>query len=431
MNKISLNKGFISRIKNILFPFYKSEEIKKIFSILEANQPKNKKVAMFVGGCVRNYLNNELINDIDIATIFQPEEIKRKFSKTKVQVIDTGIEHGSVTLLLNKKKFEITSLRKDIKTDGRHAEVIFTDDWEKDSERRDFTINAIYLDRKGKIFDPQQGVKDLRNKVVKFIGDPSKRIQEDYLRIIRFIRFTLQYNQQYFEPSTIEAIKLNLYGINNLSKERVLDEIFKILRLNNFVKIEKNNELKVIFSIIFPELKNLDYLKRIDLIPNSELPKIDFKTILALLLIDGSNNHEYFCHKYKVSNLIRERLNILSQSLKKYETDKNFFKKNIKKNIYYLGKEIMKEISLLVFCKNARLRYEELKKIISNIENTKIPKFPYNGEYLIKKGFVEGKQIGRALKELEMKWIENDYNLPEKNIASIISKIKKSDILNF
>ena len=91
----------------------------------------------------------------------------------------------------------------------------------------------------------------------------------------------------------------------------------------------------------------------------------------------------------------------------------------------------MKEISLLVFCKNARLRYEELKKIISNIENTKIPKFPYNGEYLIKKGFVEGKQIGRALKELEMKWIENDYNLPEKNIASIISKIKKSDILNF
>ena len=133
MNKISLNKGFISRIKKFLFPFYRSEEIKKIFSILEANQPKNKKVAMFVGGCVRNYLNNEIINDIDIATIFQPEEIKRKFSKTQIQVIDTGIEHGSVTLLLNKKKFEITSLRKDIKTDGRHAEVLFTDNWEKDS----------------------------------------------------------------------------------------------------------------------------------------------------------------------------------------------------------------------------------------------------------------------------------------------------------
>ena len=115
-------------------------------------------------------------------------------------------------------KLELTTLRKDIKTDGRHAEVEFTDDWEQDSERRDFTINAIYLDINGKIFDPQLGVKDLMNHTIKFIGDPQKRIEEDYLRIIRFIRFSLEYESK-IEQTTIEAIKMNLDGIRKISKE--------------------------------------------------------------------------------------------------------------------------------------------------------------------------------------------------------------------
>ena len=185
MNRISSNNNLIQKIKKIFFPFYKSKEISEIFNILETKQPKEKKVAMFVGGCVRKYISGEEIDDIDIATIFSPKEIKEKFKNTKVEIIDTGTDHGSVTLLLNKSKFEITTLRKDIKTDGRHAEVSFTDDWQIDSERRDFTINAIYLDRKGNIFDPQLGKKDLENKVVKFIGDPGERIKEDYLRILK------------------------------------------------------------------------------------------------------------------------------------------------------------------------------------------------------------------------------------------------------
>ena len=143
MNKILKNIKLFKQVKLLLFPFYRSPEIKKIFHILEKGQSKNKRVAMFVGGCVRKHILGEEVDDIDIATILSPDEIKKKFSNTDVKVIETGVEHGTLTLLLKNKKFEITTLRKDIKTDGRHAEVSFTEDWQLDSERRDFTFNAI------------------------------------------------------------------------------------------------------------------------------------------------------------------------------------------------------------------------------------------------------------------------------------------------
>ena len=128
---------------------------------------------MFVGGCVRKYILNEKIDDIDIATTLTPNEIIERFENSDVKVKKTGVEHGTLTLIVEDQKFEITTLRKDISTDGRHANVEFTEDWKEDSSRRDFTINAIYLDQNGKIFDPMSGVKDLKNNKIKFIGDPN------------------------------------------------------------------------------------------------------------------------------------------------------------------------------------------------------------------------------------------------------------------
>ena len=177
---------------------------------------------MFVGGCVRKYLQNEKIDDIDLATNLTPEQIKEKFKNSRFNVVDTGIKHGTVTLIYKKKKFEITTLRKDVETDGRHALVSYTDNWLEDSKRRDISINAIYLDENGKIYDPQGGVEDLRKKQVKFIGDPNKRIQEDYLRILRFLRFSIQYDSS-TDLETISALKHNLDGIIQISKERILD----------------------------------------------------------------------------------------------------------------------------------------------------------------------------------------------------------------
>ena len=202
----NFNLNLIKKIKKTFFPFYKNSELKFVFKKLQQDFPNEPKVAMFVGGCVRKYLSNEEIDDIDIATSLTTDQIKEKFKGTKFNIIDSGVEHGTVTLVSDQLKLELTTLRKDSKTDGRHAEIEYTDDWKKDSERRDFTINAIYLDINGKIFDPQLGVADLKNCNIKFIGDPQKRIEEDYLRIIRFIRFSLEYISE-IEQTTMKAIK--------------------------------------------------------------------------------------------------------------------------------------------------------------------------------------------------------------------------------
>ena len=217
---------------------------------------------MFVGGCVRKYILNEKIDDIDIATTLTPNEIIKRFENSDVKVKETGIEHGTLTLVFEDQKFEVTTLRQDISTDGSHANIEFTENWKEDSKRRDFTINAIYLDQKGKIFDPQLGSKDLKNDKVQFIGDPDKRIKEDYLRILRFLRFSIQYGSFDINDQIQKAIKLNLNGITKLSKERIYSELEKIIKLKNFYDLFKNKFLLDIFRLVFPEFIHLDRVKK-------------------------------------------------------------------------------------------------------------------------------------------------------------------------
>jgi len=243
---LDLSFDFIKKIKRSLFPFYKKKELKFVFKTLQEGFTNDKVIARFVGGCVRKYLTNDPIDDIDIATTLNTDEIKKRFKNTNFKIIDTGVKHGTITLVSDQFKVEITTLRKDVETDGRHAHVEYINDWQLDSERRDFTINAIYLDINGKIFDPQNGIIDLKNNNVKFIGNPQKRIEEDYLRIIRFIRFKIMYDGK-IETSTSQAIKLNLNGIKKISKERILVELFKILDLKNFINLNEKNYLKEIF----------------------------------------------------------------------------------------------------------------------------------------------------------------------------------------
>ena len=256
---LNLSFNFFKNIKNFFFPFYKNKELKFIFEKLQESIPENKVAARFVGGCVRKHLSKEKIDDIDIATILTTNQVKEKFKDTNLKVIDRGIKHGTVTIVSKNNKVELTTLRKDIKTDGRHAEVEYTDSWQQDSERRDFTINAIYMDINGKLYDPQMGTVDLKNKNIKFIGDPQKRIEEDYLRIVRFIRFKVMYDI-IVEPTTSDAIKQNLDGIQKISKERILIELLKILSLKNFLTINQSSNLREIFSMIFPEFLYLNRL---------------------------------------------------------------------------------------------------------------------------------------------------------------------------
>ena len=414
---LNISFNFINKIKRNLFPFYKDKELKFVFNKIQEGSSADTVTARFVGGCVRKYLSNDKIDDIDIATTLSAEEIKEKFLNTKFNIVETGIKHGTVTLVTDKFNLEITTLRKDVETDGRHAEVEYIDDWQLDSERRDFTINAIYLDINGKIFDPQMGTVDLKNNNVKFIGDPQKRIEEDYLRIIRFLRFKIMYNSK-VEPSTINAIKQNLDGIKKISKERILIELYKILDLKNFINLNDSTHLKEIFSLIFPEFENLKRLERLAKI--CDYAQVNRELLLAVLLIDEKNNHEYFAHKYNVSNNIKENLYISAKNIILIKGNKYFFNKDLKKNIYLNGKNHLINLNILNFVINEKLNFKDFSETLKKILQSKKQKLPVDGKYLMDNGMKQGSQIGRALKKIEEEWIKNDFKISEDQMKEII-----------
>ena len=409
----------INNIKKILFPFYKDQEIKEIFQVLNKDKKNN---AMMVGGCVRNFLNNEKIGDIDIATIFTPGEVIKKFSGSNFKIIETGLDHGTITLSKSGKNYEITTLREDLVTDGRHAKVSFTRDWKADSERRDFTINSIYLDQNGKIFDPQNGVQNLKEKKIKFIGDPQKRIEEDYLRILRFLRFSLQYKDFSKDDQTLKVIKQNLNGINKLSKERIFGELQKIVELENLEDIQSNKVFYEIFNIIFPELKYVNRLKGIESKEIKAFIKLENNLLFALLMIDDTDNHLYFSHKYKISNLLKEYLAFIHLHFIQAKKNKNFFGKDLKKNIFYHGKIRMISLAKFYFISKNKKNYLDLKNILNNISSISIPKFPITGTYLLEKGFKSGRKIGEVLKEAEKLWIKNNFDLKDEELSNLLKK---------
>jgi len=409
--------SFVKKIKRNLFPFYKNKELKFVFNKLQEGFTEDTIVARFVGGCVRKYLLNDEIDDIDIATILSSSEIKEKFKNTKFKIIDTGLKHGTITLVSNELKLEITTLRKDVETDGRHAEVEYIDNWQLDSERRDFTINAIYLDINGKIFDPQAGTIDLKNNNVKFIGDPQKRIEEDYLRIIRFIRFKIMYDTK-IEPTTNNAIKLNLNGIKKISKERVLIELYKILELKNFIVLHDNADLKKIFNLIFPEFENLQRLEKLKQIGN--LSQLSKTLLLSILLIDDKNSHEYFCHKYNVSNNIKDKLKLFDKNLRLIKENKEFFNKDLEKNIYLYDKNHLINLNILNFVISSKIKLNNFSETLKRIIRSKTYKFEIDGKYLMKYGMQEGSLIGKVLKEIEKEWMTNNFKISKERVKEII-----------
>ena len=414
---LNLNFKFIRYIFKNIFPFYRNKELRHIFELLQEGSSKKVVVARFVGGCVRKHLSGEKIDDIDIATILTTDQIKEKLKNENLKIVDTGTKHGTITLISKNFKLEITTLRKDIETDGRHAKVEYTDDWEQDSERRDFTINAIYLDINGKVFDPQMGTIDLKNNNVKFIGDPQKRIEEDYLRIIRFIRFRIMYGVK-VETSTENVIKQNLDGIKKISKERILLELFKILDLKNFLNINDSINLKEIFNLIFPEFLYLNRLAKLKKVNN--FSQIQRNIILAVLLIDEEDNHEYFTHKYNVPIKIKENLKKIASDIKNIKKNKDFFEKDLLKNIYINGKDHLVALNLIYFSINPKVKLKDFSYNLKKILKSNIPEFKINGEYLKKFGMEEGESMGKVLREIEDEWIRNNFKISNDKIEELV-----------
>ncbi len=409
----------VEKIKNFFSPFYKSEKTKKILQVLNSD---GNNQAMFVGGCVRNFLRKETITDIDIATILTPDEIINKFRNSDIKVKKTGIEHGTLTLVYDNQKYEITTLREDISTDGRHAKIKYTKDWNKDSKRRDFTINAIYLDQKGKLYDPQNGLKDLESHKVQFIGDPNDRIKEDYLRILRFLRFSIKYKSFDIDEKAQKAIKLNLIGITKLSKERVFSELKKIVETKNFCDLLKSEFLQSIFKLIFPEFLYFERTKNIEKLINSINIKVDSEIIFAIMLLDTSDNHKYFFHKYNLSKDIIKNLDLYSKLLKSSQNNKNFFSNDLSKNIFKYGKlEIRKFYIIYSLIYNKKFG-PQIKDTLSKIDKIIIPKFPVSGNDLLVEGVKSGKKVGEILKKVEEIWVENDFKIRKDEIKALVKK---------
>jgi poly(A) polymerase len=246
----------------------------KIFEAL--NTYSDNSEVRYVGGCIRKVIKKEIVDDIDLATNLTPDEVCDALRQKEINFYETGVEHGTITAIIDEYKYEITSLRKDVTTDGRHAKVEFSLDWKEDAARRDFSINSIYSDKDGNLFDPFNGKKDLESGSINFIGEAENRIKEDYLRILRYIRFFLNYSNQSHNPKIIKIIKKNIEGVAQLSSERLLDEFKKLTTSNGFIKIFKDKVSLDIIEIIFPQLKNLQNFKKLNSYAADNLSKVDF-----------------------------------------------------------------------------------------------------------------------------------------------------------
>ena len=416
LTKIFSSKNELSSKEISFLEITKTTKVSELFNVI-FNYNDSSEIR-YVGGCVRKILNNEKFDDIDLATNLKPEEVKECLKNNNIAFFETGIEHGTITARIEEKNFEITSLRKDVSTDGRHAVVQFTNEWKEDALRRDFTINSIYADKEGNLFDPNDGVKDLDNGKIKFIGDPEKRVKEDYLRILRYVRFFLNYSNQEHEPNVKKIIKQNISGIVKLSKERLIDELKKLVTSNGFINIGNDDFCKELLLLIFPQVKNIDIFKKLKKNYKKEILKKDFIFLLSLLIIDETDNSEFFLYKYNMSNEAKTRINFLKEIYEKFDDKNTFSKNNLQKIFYFQGKSYLLDIiDFQLFISNKRnSKLIELKKYFEELEK---PKFPIKAKNIMEKyNMKEGKELGQKLKYLENLWVENSFNISEKEVEN-------------
>ena len=416
LTKIFSSKADLSSKELSFLEITKKTKVSEIFKVI-SNYNESSEIR-YVGGCVRKILNNEKIDDIDLATNLKPNEVKECLQNNNIDFFETGIEHGTITARLDEKNFEITSLRKDILTDGRHAKVEFTNEWTEDASRRDFTFNSIYADKEGNLFDPNDGVKDLERGKVKFIGDPEQRVKEDYLRVLRYIRFFLNYSKQDHRLNVKKTIKQNISGVTKLSKERLIDELKKLVISSGFIKICDDEFCKEILLLIFPQVKNIDIIKKIKKNYKKELFNKDFIFLLSLLIVDETDNSDFFLYKFKMSNEAKSRINFIKEIYNKFDDKNSFSNKHLQKIFYYQGKTyLLDAIDFKLFQSNKKnSKLLELKKYFENLEK---PKFPIKAKVLMEKyNLKEGKELGQKLKSLENLWVENNFNISEKEVEN-------------
>jgi poly(A) polymerase len=347
----------------------------------------------YVGGAVRDELMHLPVSDLDLATRLKPDEVVERLEAAKIRPVPTGIDHGTVTAVSSGSPYEITTLRRDVSTDGRRATVAFTDDWEEDAARRDFTINALSADPKtGEVFDYFGGKDDLLARRVRFIGDPLERIAEDHLRILRFFRFHARFGRGEPDAEGLKACAQRANDLMALSRERIADELLKLLAVDDpspTVAIMLDQE---ILRPVLPEIAGSAVSRLTDLVMAERTAKIDGDPLrrLAALLPAEPALAERVAVRLKLSNKARKRLGCAASP---------DVPDNARSLAYYVGIE----------CAVDRLLLAGKTEAAVAIAQWHVPRLSVRGGQLIERGLPQGPEVAKTLQAIERRWVDAGF----------------------
>ena len=392
------------------------KKILKLFRVVESHGGALR----FVGGAVRDALVGLKGFDLDMATDLSPDELVEACSENGLRTVPIGIKFGTVGVIINDKVLEVTSLRRDIKTDGRHAVVEFTTDWEADASRRDLTINAVYADEKGNVFDYYNGIEDLEQGNVRFIGKPSHRIREDYLRILRFFRFYSIFGKGAIDSKALKACVESRDGLKTLSIERIRDEFSKILltpNVCNTLKIMFDNE---VLGFLLPPSKNfqqLDFL--IKLVDDENIPHAALRRLFVLYQPD-EELAESLATRLHLTR--KQRETFVRWATVNIQSDDFFDDDSLLKLIYLYGKEFCRDKMLLQFALEMKT-ITNMHTKLQQIEDMIVPIFPIRGKDIIAAGISDNRKIGATLDSLEQIWIDSKFILTREELLGKVAEV--------
>ena len=402
-----------------------ADELKTLFN---AFLEKGDEVKI-VGGAPRNHLLGKRVEDIDLATVFTPEEIISKAEKAQIKYIPTGIDHGTVTLLVNHTPFEMTSLREDVKTDGRRAIVQFGKDWTEDARRRDFTINALYVLSDGTIEDPLgTGLKDIETETLRFIGKAEDRIKEDFLRSLRYYRFAAYYTKPPYDPVAIKATVKLRDGLRSLSAERIKSELFKILSAPQPIEIIRELYQNGILTLLLGTAPNIGAFFKLQELQTS----LNHQTIpalsLAVLAAWHQGDRERLTERFKLSKNEGRQIELKLQSKREKEKlvtslDQKSSEGNYLYNHYlhHCGKEdYITLLKVLYASGDSPLEFEALSKIIKNCEQYESKELPIKGADLIDLGVKPGPELGEKLEQLTIEWLKSNRERSKEELLALM-----------
>lgn len=377
--------------------------------------------ARFVGGCVRNALMRRDVQDVDIATRLEPPAVIAALGAAKLRAVPTGIEHGTITAVAQGRPFEITTLRRDVETDGRRAVVAFTDDWAEDAARRDFRLNALYASPEGEVFDPTGGgLADLAAGAIVFVGDPATRIREDALRILRFFRFLAWYGRGEPDPPSLQACA-DLAGlIDGLSAERLGAETMKLLAAPEPVEAVRRMHETGVLARLLPAATDLRRFEALVRIETEILFTEDPLLRLAALLPDDPGEARRAASRLRLSNADRDRL--MDALTPRPELVSWLGPRETRRLVWRIGAQPFCDRALLSWAASPRPAAAAQWRALMPIAQTWArPTLPLNGDEVASAGVPRGPLIGKVLREVEAWWVDQDF--PDDKL-SVVERLK-------